>query len=46
MNKNKVWSIVLVVIAIVLLLYWLFAGTLIEETGEFETLPEFIDQTN
>ena len=36
MNKNKIITIVFVVIAILLLLYWLFAGTLIEETGDLQ----------
>lgn len=44
MNKKNVWRIVAVFIAIVLILYWLFAGTKIEEESDGEYTPEAIEQ--
>lgn len=46
MNKNRIITVVFVIIAILLLLYWLFAGTLIEETGSLEQSLTMIGQTN
>ena len=34
MNKKNVWKIIGVFIAIILMLYWLFAGTKIEEESD------------
>ena len=43
MNKKNVWKIIGVFIAIILMLYWMFAGTKIEESDGIYT-PEAIEQ--
>lgn len=42
MNKKNVWKIIGVFIAIILMLYWLFAGTKIEEESDGIYTPEAI----
>ena len=44
MNKKNVWKIIGVFIAIILMLYWLFAGTKIEEDSDGIYTPEAIEQ--
>lgn len=45
-KKNSVWLIVGVIIAIVLLMYWLFAGTTLEEEASQEISPVTIEQNS
>ena len=44
MNKKNVWKIIGVFIAIILMLYWLFAGTKIEEESDEIYKHEEIEQ--
>lgn len=44
MKKNNVWKIIGVFVAIILMLYWLFAGTKIEEESDGAFTPEAIEQ--
>lgn len=44
MKKKNVWTIIGIFIAIVLMLYWLFAGTTIEEESDGIYTPEAIEQ--
>lgn len=44
MKKKNTWLIVGVVVAVILLLFWLFAGTIIEEEANPETNPATIEQ--
>lgn len=44
MKKKNVWLIIGVVIAAILLLFWLFAGTILEEEANSETNPATIEQ--
>lgn len=46
-KRKKIWTILAVIIAIILLLYWLFAATMVEEDeGEnYQTAPETTEIT-
>lgn len=44
MKKKNVWLIIGVVIAIVLLMVWLFVGTTLEEVTDPEISPVTIEQ--
>lgn len=49
MKKNKnLWKIFAVIVAAILILYWLFAATMIDEDNDAnpQTAPELIEQTN
>lgn len=43
-KKNSLWMILGVVVAIALLLYWLFAGTTLEQEANPEVNPMEIEQ--
>lgn len=43
-RKNSLWMILGVVVAIALLLYWLFAGTTLEQEANPESNPTTIEQ--
>lgn len=42
LKRKHIWRIIGVVVACLLLLYWLFAGTLIDEREEDETPMEIV----
>lgn len=44
-KRNNVWLVVGVIVAIALLMYWLFAGTTLEEETNSEISPVIIEQT-
>lgn len=44
MKKKNLWLIIGVIIAIVLLMVWLFVGTTLEEVTNLETAPMEIEQ--
>lgn len=45
-KKTNIGMIIVAILASVLLLYWLFAATLINEDENAETVPELMEQTN
>ena len=45
-KKLEIWKIVAIAIAIILMMYWLFAGTLIEEASNDAVFPsDVIEQS-
>lgn len=44
MKKRNVWLVIGVIVAIVLLMIWLFVGTTLEEVTNPETDPMTIEQ--
>lgn len=44
MKKKNVWLMIGVVLAVILLLFWLFAGTILEEESNSEVNPATIEQ--
>lgn len=44
MKKRNVWLVIGVIVAIVLLMIWLFVGTTLEEVSNPETDPMTIEQ--
>ena len=45
-KKLEIWKIIAIAIAIILMMYWLFAGTLIEEDSNETDFPsDIIEQS-
>lgn len=45
-KKLEIWKIIAIAIAIILMMYWLFAGTLIEEDSNETNFPsDIIEQS-
>lgn len=44
MKKKHIWLVIGAIIACFLLLYWLFAGTIIEEDSNLNISPEPLEQ--
>lgn len=44
MKKKNTWLIIGAIVAALLLLFWLFAGTILEEDANSETDPLVIEQ--
>lgn len=44
MKKKNLWLVIGVIIAIILLMVWLFVGTTLEEVTNSETDPMMIEQ--
>ncbi|MEG1750129.1 MAG: hypothetical protein RRZ65_05440 [Tannerellaceae bacterium] len=44
MRRKKIWLGIGVAIAVVLLIYWLFAGTLLQEEANPDIAPMAIEQ--
>ena len=46
-KKLEIWKIIAIAIAIILMMYWLFAGTLIEEDSNETDFPsDIIEQSD